>query len=211
MGTKTSSTHHVYRQRSPLVMAVVAAAICALMLVSLTRNFADNPQPLFTAWVVFALALVWSVFVRPSVLIDDEGVIIRNVVRDVHIPWNLVTDVEYRWNLKVFTPERGYSAWAITAQVERPKGVTSGVFDLPGRLDKYASPGARAKMSHKEPKVTASSVARSIESLKDQYAEAVARGALPAAPDARVRVRWVPFAVVILLVPAIAVVALIVT
>lgn len=209
MATKTSTTRHVFRQRSPLALAVVSAVTCVLLLASLVRHWADNPQPLFLAWVLFVLALVWSAFVRPAVLLGGEGVTIRNVVRDVYIPWSQVSDVEFRWNLKVFVGDRGYSAWAISSQVERPRSATGGMFGFGfglGRLDKYARPSS--KLSPPAPKVTASMVARSIDAAKEAYDEAVARGALPAAPDDRVRITWVPLAVAILVLPVIAVVAL---
>ena len=207
MATQTSRTQHVFRQRSPLTLAVVGGLTALLLLVSLAWNWADNPEPLFLAWVLFGLAIVWSLFVRPAVLLDDEGLTIRNVVRDISIPWVQVTDVEFRWNLRVFVGDRAYTAWALSSQVERPKGASGGMFTmLPGRLDKFAS--ADAQPAKPAPKVTASMVARLIEQAKEEYAEAVAQGALAAAPDGQVRATWVPMALAILLLPAIAIVTL---
>ena len=208
MSSKTSRTQQVFRQRSPLWLAAVCAAIGLVLLLSVARSWADDPQPLFAAWVVLVLAVVWSVFVRPAVVLDDEGVTVRNVLMDFHIPWARVTDTESRWNLKVFVGDRGYTAWAISAQVGRPKATAGGLFGnlSPGRLDRYA--GAAARPPTSAPKVTASSVAQSIETGRHDYEEAVARGKLPATPEARVQVRWVPLVVAVLLVPAIAVLAL---
>lgn len=207
MGTKTSTTKHVFRQRSPLTLAAVCGVTGLVLLVPLAWNWADNPEPLFVSWVLFALALVWSLFVRPAVVLDDDGVTLRNVFRDIHIPWVRVTDAESRWNLKVLVGDRAYTAWAISSQVERPKSVSGGMFAmLPGRLDKYAR--ADARPSTPAPKVTASMVARSIEQAKEEYAEAVAQGALAAAPDGQVRIAWVPMVFAMLILPAIAVVAL---
>src|SRR5665648_373874 len=118
MGTKTSTVQHVFRQRSPLGLAAVSGVTGVILLLSLAWNWADYPQPLFVVWVLFGLACVWAVFVRPAVLLDVEGVTLRNVLRDVHIPWTRLTDVEYRWNLKVFVGERGYTTWAISSQVK---------------------------------------------------------------------------------------------
>jgi hypothetical protein len=207
MGTRTSTTRHVYRQRSPLALSVVFGATGLLLLASVASSWAVNPQPLFAAWLLFGLALVWSLFVRPAVLLDGDGVTIRNVVKDIHIPWVQVTDVDFRWNLKVCVEDRAYTAWAIASQVDRPKGVSVGMFGalLPGRFDNYA--GANAP-STSAPKVTASMVARSIAQARKEYAEAVARGALAAAPDSQVRVRVVPMALAILVLPAIAVAVL---
>jgi len=207
MGTKTSTTKHVFRQRSSLTLAAVCGVTGLVLLGTLAWNWADNPEPLFVSWVLFALALVWSLFVRPTVVLDDDGVTLRNVFRDIHIPWVRVTDAESRWNLKVLVGDRAYTAWAISSQVERPKGVSGGMFGmLPGRLEKYARADARPLTPAQ--KVTASMVARSIEQAKEEYAEAVAQGALAAAPDGQVRIAWVPMVFAILILPAIAVVAL---
>jgi Protein of unknown function (DUF2581). len=206
MGSKALTTQHPIRQRSSLALAAVCGVTGFLLLVSMAWHWADQPQPLFAAWVLFGLALVWSLLVRPAVVLDDDGVTIRNVVRDVHIPWVRVTDVESRWNLKVFVEDRAYTAWAISSQAERPKGASRGMLTMvPGRLDSFAR--ADAKPPPPAPKVTASMVARSIEQAREDYAEAVASGALPARPG-QVRITWVPTVLAILLLPAIAVVAL---
>jgi hypothetical protein len=208
MSRQTSGTQQVFRQRSPLWLAGVCALIGLFLLFSVARSWADDPEPLSAAWVVLVLAMVWSLYVRPAVVLDDEGVVFRNILRDFHIPWVQVTDVESRWNLKVFVGDRGYTAWAISSQIGRPKrpgGGPLGSFS-PSRLDKYA--GAAAAPPTSAPKVTASMVARLIETARDDYEEAVARGALPARPDARVRVTWAPLVMAVLLLPAIAVVIL---
>lgn len=208
MGTETSPTELVFRQRSPLALAATCGVTGLLLLVSLAWHWAENPQPLFVAWVLFGLALVWSLFVRPAVLLDNDGVTVRNVVKDIYVPWVRVTDVEFRWNLRVFVGDHAYTAWAISAQVERPKGLSGGMFGsfLGGRLDTFAN--ADPQQSTSAPKVTAAMVARSIEQAREEYAEAVAQGELSAAPDGQVRIRWVPQILVLLLLPAIAVVAL---
>jgi hypothetical protein len=133
MGSKAMTTQHLIRQRSSLALAAVCGVTGFLLLVSMAWHWADHPQPLFAAWVLVGLALVWSLLVRPAVVLDDDGVTIRNVLRDIFIPWVRVTDVEFRWNLKVFAGDRPYVAWAISSQIERPTGVTGGMFAmLPG-------------------------------------------------------------------------------
>ena len=208
MGSKASTTQHVFRQRSPLGLAGVCAVTALFVLLSLAWNWADDPQPLFASWVLFGLAVVWSVFVRPAVLLDLDGVTLRNVLRDVHVPWNRLSDVQVRWNLKVFVGDRGYTAWAISSQVERPRGVSGGMFALPlsGRLRRQAS--ADATLSSPVPKITASMILRSIEQAKQDYDEAVAQGQRPAVSDGRVRVTWVPLVIAVLVLTAVVVVAL---
>lgn len=179
-----------------------------LLLLSLARNWAAYPRPLFAAWVLFGLAVAWSVFVRPAVLLDAEGVTLRNSVRDVHIPWTRLTGVTSRWNLKVLVGDRGYNAWAISSQVERPRRASAGLFrvPMPGRLSDVASADARA--STNDSKATAQSLALLIESAKQEHGEAVSLGQLSVSPDAMVRITWVPLVMAVLLVPAIVVGAL---
>jgi Bacterial PH domain len=206
MSTTTSPAQHAFRQRSALGLAAACGVTGLLMLLSVARSWADEPQPLFVAWVLLVLAVVWALFVRPAVLLDAEGVTVRNVLRDIHIPWALVTDVEFRWNLRVFVGDRAYTAWAITTQIERPKSGTGGMFGmLTGRLDRLAAADAPSTPSKK---VTASAVARLIEQARAEYDDAVAQGELAPAPDLRVRIRWEPLVLAALLLPAIAVVAL---
>lgn len=208
MGTETSTMTHVFRQRSSLVLAAMCGVTSALLLLSLARNWADYPRPLFVAWIVFGLAVAWVVFVRPAVLLDIGGVTLRNVVRDVHIPWTRLTHTSSRWNLKVFAGDRGYTAWAIASEHERPRGGAGGMFrmPIPGRLQGLASADTRPPAT--SPKATAQSVARSINQAKQEYDDAVAQGELPAAPDETVRITWVPLAMVVLLLPAIVVIVL---
>jgi hypothetical protein len=90
MGHKTS-TRQVIRQRSSLWLAAISAVTGLLLLLSLVRNWASYPRLSFAAWVLFGLAVAWAVFVRPAVLLDASGVTLRNIVRDVHIPWTRLT------------------------------------------------------------------------------------------------------------------------
>jgi len=208
MGTETPTTRHVFRQRSSVGLAVVGAAVGLFLLLSLARSWADYPRPLSAAWVFLGLAVAWSVFVRPAVQVDVEGVTVRNVLRDVHIPWTRLTGVESRWNLKVFVGEQGYTAWAISSQVKPPRRTSGGMF---GRLSPRGLErqfGADASRSTDAPKVTASTVARSIEQAKREYDETVVLGQLPEVTDGQVRITWVPLVLAVLLLPTIAVVAL---
>jgi hypothetical protein len=207
MGHKTS-TRQVIRQRSSLWLAAISAVTGLLLLLSLVRNWASYPRLSFAAWVLFGLAVAWAVFVRPAVLLDASGVTLRNIVRDVHIPWTRLTGVTSRWNLKVLVGDRGYNAWAISAKVERRKSASAAMLrlPLPGRPHGAASGGAGPSVT--APEATAQSVALLITAAKQEYDESVVQGELPAAPDARVRITWVPLVVAVVLLPAVLVVVL---
>ena len=206
MAPKTSTVRHVFRQRSSVWLAALSGATGLLFLLSLVRSWAQYPRPLFGAWVLFGLALTWSVFVRPAVLIDAEAVTIRNIVRDVHIPWAALTDVTTRWNLKVMAGDRGYNAWAISSQVDRPRSVSGGLLrvPVPGRPDGVRrDAGAPAAA-----KAKARAVAASIQAAKQEYDDAVSLGAFTEPQDMKVAIIWQPLVMAVVLLPAIAVVVL---
>jgi hypothetical protein len=207
MAPKTSTVRHVFRQRSSVWLAALSGATGLLFLLSLVRSWAQYPRPLFGAWVLLGLAFTWSVFVRPAVLIDAEGVTIRNIVRDVHIPWAALTDVTTRWNLKVMVGDQGYNAWAISSQVDRPRSVSGGLFrvPVPGRPDGVRRDAARAPATAK---ATARAVAASIQQAKQEYDEAVSLGAFTEPQDMKVAIVWQPLVMAVVLLPAITVVVL---
>lgn len=214
MAAPTSTTQQVYRQRSPLAVATVSGVTGFFLLLSLARNWARYPQPLLAAWVLLGLAWVWALFVRPAVVLNGRGVTLRNILRDVHIPWAKLTHVETGWNLRVFAGDRGYTSWAISTQIQRPSVVPTGMFGrrTPGPAERRVSAAsavrARPDQSMQAAKVTAVSVARSIEKAKGEYDVANVPGGPAGATDLGLRVTWVTSVIVVLLVPVVAVVVL---
>jgi hypothetical protein len=200
---------HVYRQRSPLVIAVLFGLGALVLLGSAALSWRDHPQPLFVSWLVWGCAALWAVFVRPSVVLSPDGVRLSNIVREVHIPWSLVSDVEARWNVKVWAGDEGWTAWAISSQVERPKGASSLLPGMSTKLDQYAARDARETAGTapaKAARVTARAVADAIEDTSAEYAAAVAAGEIQPPTSPAVTTRWVPQAVLALVLPFLAVV-----
>jgi hypothetical protein len=200
---------HVYRQRSPLVIAVLFGLGALVLLGSAALSWRDHPQPLFVSWLVWGCAALWAVFVRPSVVLSPDGVRLSNIVREVHIPWSLVSDVEARWNVKVWAGDEGWTAWAISSQVERPKGASSLLPGMSTKLDQYAARDARETAGTapaKAARVTARAVADAIEDTSAEYAAAVAAGEIQPPTSPAVTTRWVPHAVLALVLPFLAVV-----
>lgn len=200
---------HVYRQRSPLVVAVLFGLGAVVLLGSAALSWRDHPQPLFVSWLVWGCAVLWAVFVRPCVALTPNGVRLSNIVREVHIPWSLVSDVEARWNVKVWAGDEGWTAWAISSQVERPRIASSLLPGMSTKLDQYATRDAHEAAGTapaKAAKVTARAVADAIEDTSAEYAAAVAAGEIQPPPSPAVVTRWVPRAVLALVLPFLAVV-----
>jgi hypothetical protein len=201
-----SPPRHTYRQRSSVLLALLFVLGAVILVVSALLSWGDHPQPLFVAWLLLGCAVAWTVFVRPCVVLDQDGVHLRNIVRDVDIPWPLVSDVETRWNLKIWSGDDGYTAWAIASQVERPKVHASVLPGLSSKLDGFtgpdvASPGATTK-------VTARMVADAIDETTADHAAAVADGDLQPPAHPVVTTRWAPLPVLVLALPLLAVLVL---
>jgi len=201
-----SPPRHTYRQRSSVLLALLFVLGAVILVVSALLSWRDHPQPLFVAWLLLGSAVAWTVFVRPCVVLDQDGVHLRNILRDVDIPWPLVSDVETRWNLKVWSGDDGYTAWAIASQIERPKVHASVLPGLSSKLDGFT--GQDSSTPRASTKVTARMVAEAIDETTEDYAAAVAEGDLQPPVDPAVTTRWAPLPVLALALPVLAVLVL---
>lgn len=115
---KESELRHreVFRTRWAIPLTVLWVLVAAYVVFDVIRA-GDGHD------IVVALALVASVSVvihatatRPAVVIDDAGILLRNIVRDIYVPWSAVEDIDTEWVLTVHTSGRKYVAWAVSAR-----------------------------------------------------------------------------------------------
>src|SRR4051794_26726255 len=98
-------------------------------------------------WLIAVGAALACLFWRPAVLVDDAGVSLRNLVRDVRIPWRSLEEIETRFALTLHAGGRRHQSWAGSAP-GRP--MPSGQW-LTGRLGKAADAGGPAPDRHAMP------------------------------------------------------------
>lgn len=48
-----------------------------------------------------ACGLLWALCWRPAVVLDDDGVTVRNPVRDVRIGWAALDEADFGWSLRL--------------------------------------------------------------------------------------------------------------
>ncbi|HEY6794750.1 MAG TPA: PH domain-containing protein [Kineosporiaceae bacterium] len=70
------------------------------------------PAALGLLWLVAVCSGLAALFWRPAVIVDDEGAQLRNVLRDVRIPWAALDAVETRYALTLVAAGRRYVSWA---------------------------------------------------------------------------------------------------
>ena len=104
----------VYR---PTFVRALSLLTWALLAVGAAGTALRTPAAGLRWLAVLALvaAAVYVLFWRPSVEVDDEAVTLRNLVRDVRVPWRRLDAVDTRYSLTVESGGRRYAAWAAPA------------------------------------------------------------------------------------------------
>ncbi len=90
-------------------------------------------------WLLLVCVVVWAVFWRPAVLVDDDAVTLRNPLRETRVPWSALEGVETRFALTLLTERGRHQSWAAAAP-GRPGVLRLGSGGLGGR----SRPGAEA-------------------------------------------------------------------
>jgi len=159
---------------------VAAAVVMAVLLVRSERASAqDYFVPL--AIVAFVMALVWVVLLRPCVRLDASGVVLRNLVTDVEVPFARLQEVKQAWALElVDTTGRKHSSWAVPTRRE---------FRPPTRADAFADATQAAKSREG---VHAEALAGHVEHAQQRWA--MEGGATE--PEAAAHRRWAPGALI---------------
>ncbi|NHN56526.1 PH domain-containing protein [Calidifontibacter sp. DB0510] len=175
---RPATPRRVFRQRGALITGWLLIAVLVLF-VGLSV-FADHNLGAALPLIAGA-GIAWVVLVRPAVELAPDGVLLRNLVRDVLISWPAVSMLEERWNLKVVTPDdRAFGSWAVSAQ--RPKGRMAGSAAGglgPRVLPTTSAPGAAGEVVAEHRAASAGAVASAIRAAKEDYERAVSSGGIP--------------------------------
>jgi hypothetical protein len=62
-------------------------------------------------WLLAIASALACLFWRPAVVVDDDGVELRNLVRDVRVPWPALEDIGTRYALTLHSGGRRYQSW----------------------------------------------------------------------------------------------------
>lgn len=110
----SSGAPAVFHSRLNRVLAVCLWALCVVATVAV----AVAGDSRFVGMLPFAAAvaiLAWSGLWRVAILIDDEGVELRNAVSTVVVPWAALVHVDTRFALTLVTPHGSFTSTAAPA------------------------------------------------------------------------------------------------
>jgi hypothetical protein len=120
----------VYRPALGRMLAVCYAGFVAWWLIAgLAGGGTAGASWTASVWLLALGTVVYAVLWRPAVVVDPEGVLLVNVLREVRVPWAALEAVETRYALTLIAAGHRYASWAAGAPgrgglLARPGGAT---------------------------------------------------------------------------------------
>ena len=101
----------------PTFVRALSVVIWGLMLVFAVLALSEGWSLALRAAPALLLvcALTYALFWRPCVEVDDDGVTLRNVLRDVRVPFAAIDSIDTRFALTLYSAGRRDAAWAAPA------------------------------------------------------------------------------------------------
>jgi len=112
-------TYLVFHPRAARWLAVASWAVCAVFVVGLATTATPAQIAAYVAWGPWFALVIWLMFWRPDVRVDESGVAARNPLRTWQVPWALIQRVDTKYSLTLFTPQGRVQAWAAPAASRR--------------------------------------------------------------------------------------------
>ena len=111
-----------FRSRLAPMMAVAWYVIAAFGAWDLIRRGDGREVPIGLVSLALITIVVYAMGQRPAVIAGPSGVLLRNVVRDVWLPWHAVKRIEATWSLSMATEDRTFGSWAVSgSNAHRPR------------------------------------------------------------------------------------------
>jgi hypothetical protein len=139
----------VFRSRAAWLLGWVWVAFAAFNAVDLVVR-GRLPSALVAGAVLGVLtAIIFVTCLRPGILLRDEGVLVRNPLRDAFVPWKAVDDVRVSHAIIIDSGDGRVRCWSPQASArERAKAVRRGTPAVSSRRGRW--PSSQAAMSKAE-------------------------------------------------------------
>jgi hypothetical protein len=192
-GVDQAPARHVYRPAMVRIAAAVYVVFAGWWLLSaLFSPSLRGDAPVLGLALLAGGALVYALFWRPAVIVDAEGVELRNVLRDVRVPWAALQDVDTKYTLTLHAGGRRHQSWAASTRGWTGiwRGPAQGV--APGHSpDPQSLPGQPSTRSSRDLRADSGAAAFLVEQRWAGWRDALRPGSPhPPSEAGAVVVRW---------------------
>lgn len=140
-----------FTSTSSRVMGIIGIAIGAIVVIDVFVEWRTADGLFVAAITLLFCAVFWVGLIRPAVVAYEDGILLRNFLRDVHIPWHLVGHIDLSPILTVYRDGERHRSVALAASRrdrDRRRPLRSGHWTPPadggGEKDKAVSQGVFA-------------------------------------------------------------------
>jgi hypothetical protein len=138
------SSRLVYRSNTNKVISISGWGVLGLAVIA--AFLTGRPSAVLGLVPIATIALlIWELFWRPAIVVEDDGVTLVNQFHTVVIPWAMIIDVETKWSMTIVTPGHRYRGSAAPAPgaVYRPNmsGASRTGRVVDGSISKADAPG----------------------------------------------------------------------
>jgi hypothetical protein len=135
---KESEFRHreVFRGRWSRPLAYLWFVVAGYLVIASARRGDGSQAAVVCAAAAVITVVVYALAFRPAVVIDDGGVLLRNIARDIYVPWSKVDDIDRSWVLSVHAGGRRFVAWAVSARnpTRQGRAATTEASAMPGGI-----------------------------------------------------------------------------
>ena len=105
----------VFRPTSNLVLAVVVFAMSFMMMVANITQGNQRDILVTFFWVIAISILAYLIFMRPKVILYDEGITIINPFMTITTGWQTVDAIDAKYTMSILVGDKSIYAWAAPA------------------------------------------------------------------------------------------------
>jgi len=134
--------------RSPVARAGAFAwfVLAVVNLADIVRRGSGESGRLAFAGLLLVSVVVYLLAFRPALVVDAVGILVRNPLRDVRVPWAALTHVDATDVVRVHARDRVHRVWAVRVS-NRARARAHHELGLRSDLGGSGSPGVRTALA----------------------------------------------------------------
>ncbi|MFI6506725.1 PH domain-containing protein [Streptosporangium sp. NPDC050855] len=134
----------VFRSTFAVIVGWVWMAFAAFNAVDLVVRYGGRSSMVAAAVLAVLTALVFLTCLRPALVLSEEGVLVRNPLRNTFVPWRAVDGVTVSHSITIVSGERKIRCWVPHVSARERAAVTRKA-GVPGRRGRFETEPVRSK------------------------------------------------------------------